>query len=408
MPAILRPRLVLALLFWAVLLAWPAAAQTRDLSAALARVPAGGVLELPAGDWGELRLEGTAGPSVIRSADPADPARLSGMELRGVEGLTLDGLLLKYDWDPEDRINVRPFQIFGGGDIRLTGIRLIGDEAGPGTSEIDRGYPWGTGLFVRGVDTFTLEGSELAVFHRGVVIREAEEVTVRANRVHGMRSDGINIVACQGVLIEGNHIHDFDRSVESTDHADMIQFWTNKTNRPSTDVVIRGNLLNSGAGDFTQSIFMRNEEVDNGRAGREMFYRNFVVEDNFILNAHRHGISIGEVDGLVIRRNTILHNPMGVGARPQRDLWLPRINVPKAARNVRIEDNIAAGFPEGRPEWQVGGNLTAQPHARMKPGHYATIFESALGRDPSDPTSYRPLPGGPADRLGLGAAWPGR
>lgn len=69
--------------------------------------------------------------------------------------------------------------------------------------------------------------------------------------------------------------------------------------RPSVNIVIPGNILNSGAGVWNQSIFMRNEKVDTQDPGPEMFYRDIVIEENVILNAHQHGITVGETDGLI-------------------------------------------------------------------------------------------------------------
>ena len=89
-----------------------------------------------------------------------------------------------------------------------------------------------------------------------------------------------------GVLIENNYIHDFRGSPGSGDHCDMIQFWTAGTTSPSTNITIRANVLDIGNGTATQSIFMRNEMVDTGQAGTEMYYKNVVIEDNTITNAH--------------------------------------------------------------------------------------------------------------------------
>ena len=88
----------------------------------------------------------------------------------------------------------------------------------------------------------------------------------------------------------------------------MIQFWTNGTTSPSTNITISENFLDSGNGEWTQSIFMRNEAVDSQGAGTEMFYQNVLIENNVIYNAHTHGITVGEADGLIIRNNTILQN----------------------------------------------------------------------------------------------------
>ncbi|WP_208734635.1 right-handed parallel beta-helix repeat-containing protein, partial [Corallococcus praedator] len=115
-----------------------------------------------------------------------------------------------------------------------------------------------------------------------------------------------------GVVIEGNRLHDFRASPTSADHPDMIQFWTNGTRTPTRDVIIRDNVLDIGNGTATQSIFMRNDQVDRGEAGREMFYRNVTIEDNVIVNGAANGLVVGETDGLVVRNNTVLR---GEGVR---------------------------------------------------------------------------------------------
>ena len=97
----------------------------------------------------------------------------------------------------------------------------------------------------------------------------------------------------------------------------MIQVFTNGTDTPSTDLVIRGNILNSGDSKAaSQSIFMRNEVVDSQGAGRGMYYSNILIEDNVIYNAHANAIWVGYADGLSIRNNTILHNPASGDGTP--------------------------------------------------------------------------------------------
>ena len=382
-----------------------ASAQDRagDLAAALAATPAGAVLSLPGGDWGVLRLGDTA-PGTIRSEDPSDPARFSGMDLRDVHDLTLEGLTFQYTWSPEDPLHVSPFSIQNSRDIRLRDLEIAGDVARSGAAT-DRGYPWGIGLSIRGGSDIVLEDSRIHAFHRGVSFRETDRTIVRRNDLYGLRSDGMNFIAPQDLLVESNRIHDFDRSVDSSDHADMIQFWTNKTDRPGTDIVIRGNLLNVGDGAFTQSIFMRNEEVDSGRAGREMFYRNVTIEENLIINAHLHGITVGEVDGLRIRSNTLVQNPAAAGGDPTKEQWRPIIRVSKASRDVVVQGNIAAGFPEPRQGWRIDSNVIAQPFERMSEGYYDQIFAGHPTQNPTDPARYAPLSGGPADRPGIGVGW---
>ena len=208
------------------------------------------------------------------------------------------------------------------------------------------------------------------------------------------------------VLIEGNHIHDFERSRLASDHADMIQFWTNGSSRPSVNIVIRGNVLDSGTGGATQSIFMRNEEVDRGRAGEEMFYRDILIEENVIINGHLHGITVGESRGLTIRNNTLLRNQaFAQGENRDRRVTIPAINIVGASQDVAILDNIADRFPESGPGRRVEGNLLAQDLSPMRPGYYHRLFTAALLDDPRDLENFVYLP-----EVGLGRAegdWPG-
>ena len=404
--AVLVRTLLLAVLAAAAMpVGMTARAQTGDFAAALRAAPPGAVIELPGGDWGELKLGGADGPSVIRSADPANPARFSGMNVNGAHGLALEGLVLDYEWSENDRLEEGPFGIWDSENVRLTGLRILGDTAG-GADPTSRGFASGIGLIIRTSRDVVLEDSEVTTFYRGIIVRDSDRVTLRGNDIHSLRSDGINVVGTQGIRIIANHIHDFIRSIESKDHADMIQFWTTHAPRPTTDVVIRDNLLNSGAGYYTQSIFMRNDRVDQGEAGSEMYYQNVVIEENVIVNAHAHGISTGETAGLTIRGNTLVHNPAGVGPdrSPTHIVWVPRINVNDKSVDVIVENNITSRVPDQRPGWRVQGNLIVQPHSRIETGHYTRIFVGIPGGDPADPASYAPRPGGPADRPGLGAA----
>jgi polygalacturonase len=385
----------------------PARAATGDLAAALAATPPGAILSLPRGDWGDLRLSGAGGPSVIRSQDPSNPARLTGMQLGSVTDLTLENLDLKYTWTAEDPTSKIINPLSKCERVTLRGLRITGDRA-RGGKDFEIGFGWAIGLGVRACKDVTVEGCEISRFHRGMMVRNCDRIKVRDNHIHGIRMDGMTFTSTQDLVVENNRIRNFERSIHSGDHADMIQFWTQGSTRPSRDVLIRNNLMDSGAGYYTQTIFMRNEEVDQGRAGSEMFYRDITIEDNMIINAHLHGISLGETNGLTIRRNTLAFNPNSPGPdkRPGHVVWLPRINVKDASRNVTVTDNIAAGFPDVQPGWRVANNLSVQPHHRLEPGHYATVFAGYAGGDPTDPATYRPLPGSRADRAGLGAPQP--
>jgi hypothetical protein len=368
---------------------------------------------LAGGDYGTLSVRGfhapDGAPLVLRSVDPANPARFSGMVLRDVANIVLDGVVFDYSFRAEDKLYLRPFEILSGSGITIRNALFDGDRA-RGRGPADDGFPTAFALGIRSSSGITLENTEIRSFYRGIVVSQSRDVTVRGNDLHDIRSDGMNFAEVRQVLIEDNHIHDFARSLQSKDHADMIQFWTNGTKAPSFDIVIRNNLLNSAEGFYTQSIFMRNDQVDRGLAGDEMFYRNITIAGNMIINAHLHGITVGETDGLSIHNNTVVRNARSEGAQKNVALWTPTIRVAEASRNVRIERNVTAKIagPAGQPGWTVAQNLMVQDNARMQPGFYGTVFNAAALRDPTRPGSFTPRPGGPLDGTGLGSELPSR
>jgi len=372
-------------------------------------MPSGGELLLVGGDYGSLRLEGQwadDSPLTIRSLDPEAPARIQELMVINSSNIVFEGLVFDYRFSAGDVYYTRPFQIVQSQNIKVGACLFDGDLAGPGT-DVTEGFATAFGLGLRGAQNLSIIGNEFRRFGRALICDDIEGLTIQGNDFHALRSDGLNCVAVRNVAIEGNHIHDFARDIESGDHADMIQFWTNRAVAPTRNVRIRANLINAGRGGWSQSIFIRNEMVDQGLAGEEMFYRNIEISNNVILNAHLHGVAVGETDGLLISNNTMVHNTEALGQGDPAPLWVPRIRVNEAARNVVIARNVTAevmGY-EAQTDWQVRDNLLVQNRARGEPGFYLTAFGPASITDTTRPGSFAARVGGPLDGTGVGATW---
>lgn len=388
------------------------AGQSGDLRRALKAAKGGDVLLLGPGDHGGLRLTATdvpgaapGKPVTLRSADPADPARFSWLALREAAHLRLEDVVFDYTFTRGDDEKIRPFEISGSRDIAITGSLFSGDVATDRSGAKD-GFGTSYGLWVRGSSDIEIARNEITTFARGLVVYESTDVRILGNDLHSLRSDGMNFAAVSNLRVEGNHIHDFHRSLDAKDHADMIQFWTAGTKRPNTDIVIRSNVLNVGDGWYTQSIFMRNEVVDRGQAGPEMLYRRIAIEDNVIINAHLHGITLGEADGVSIRNNTLIQQRAAAGGPDKGMLWVPTIRVSSKADNVTITKNIVAGIegPDDQPGWTVKDNLLIQDRNATRPGYYDDVFVAARTGARTVLQSFAYLPGGPADGTGIGAA----
>ncbi len=382
-----------------------------ELYAALSRAQGGETILLASGNYGKLVLDSKSGfdiafaePVTIVSADAGNPAVLSGMDVDGAANLTLDGLVFDYAFSQGQPMWASPFQIADSENITIRNSVFDGDVVTNGSEE-DNGYGNGYGLKVGGSTGIVIENNEFFDFNRGIVMGENTDTVISGNDLHAIRSDGMDFVAMTGVVIEDNHIHDFTRSMSSGDHADMIQFWTNGSGTPSTDIEIRGNLLDIGEGDPTQSIFMRNDMVDSGLAGDEMFYRNVLIENNTIYNAHSNGIVLGEAVGVVIRNNSVLHADGRNADGADSTVEIPRITVSGSSSDVEISNNVTSsvGLVQDRADWVYSNNVLVQDQNAHADNYYADIFVFSTLDTEAGANRYTAQQGGILDSLDAGS-----
>ena len=383
-----------------------------DLYSALSKATGGEKILLAQGDYGNFALNAKTKFNIdfpsnvtIASANPDKPAVFSGLDLRSVSNLSFDGVTFDYTYKTGDSLIKRPFSIEDGSkNIAIRNSTFDGDVA-KGLSEASDGFGSGFGLAVRSSSGITVENNEIFGFYRGLTVGWGTDVIVRGNDIHSIRMDGMNFSQGKNILIENNHLHDFIRSDSKADHADMIQFWTNGTTKPSTNITIRGNTLDIGQGDATQSIFMRNDMVDRGLAGKELFYRNVLIEDNVIYNAHANGVIVGETIGLTIRNNSVLHadGSQVDGAAPS--LEIPRISVAPKSEGVSITGNVLAtlGGWTGQPGWTVNKNAFVQDQDPNAPGYYGDVFIGSTLTDNRSENHFVARPGSMIENLGAGA-----
>jgi len=382
-----------------------------ELYNALGAANGGDTIVLEGGAYGDVALTMQRGinlnfPSnvTIVSADADNPAVFTGLDLRDAANITFDGITFDYIFAEGDNIYNRPFSVSKSEDIIIRNSTFDGDLA-QGISAVDDGFGYAIGLSVRDSSGVTIENNEFFEFHRGAVFAQSSDLQVSQNDVHSLRMDGFNFTEVTDVLIEDNFIHDFRVSAESDDHSDMIQFWTAGTDSPSMNVTVRGNHLDIGTSDATQSIFMRNEVVDRGQAGTEMFYQNFLIENNVVVNGHAHGIVVGAIDGLVLRSNSVLHadgrNVDGI----DRNVEIPSIQLSEKSTNVTVHNNITSNLLgyQNQADWSVKNNAFVQDQNPDLPGYYADIFLTSSLETVEGVHHFQAVTGGMLDILQAGA-----
>ena len=384
------------------------------LMAALSNAQGGETIYLQGGDYGSLILSSGSDTGFrfsetvrIVSADLDDPAVFSRMRLSDVSNIHIDSVCFDYNFMPGHPLWERPFRISGSEHVTISNSLFSGDTA-HSTGSVNDGYPTGRGLSISGSNNISIQDNEIEGFHYGLWAVSSQDISISGNDFHSIRSDGLNFSNVQRVLIEDNHIHNFARAVRSSDHPDMIQFHQGtNSGSPSTDIIIRGNTFDAGAGYFVQSVFLGNEVVRNGRAGEEMFYRNILIEENVIINSQLHGITVGEADGVVIRNNSVLRVEVPTSGTGAGDIvTIPRITVAPSSTNVEITENVTSritGF-DAQPDWVIDGNFLVQYSRPEAEGWYGDMFVASSLQLDGIHHNYVVSPGSALELSGAGAS----
>lgn len=387
------------------------------LKTAMSQAKGGDTILLAGGNYGALSAGNDYNSAVtIKSADAGKPAVFTAMQLNGATNINFDTIDFDYTYKKGDSIDVSPFEIMGSTNIVIRNSSFDGDVAS-GMSSVDNGFAVGRGLVVGGSTGVTVQSSEFVNWYRGAFTYESKNINISNNDISQVRSDGLNFAQVQNVLIEGNYIHDFRAAPKSGDHGDMIQFWTSGTTAPSTGITIRGNTLDVGQGTWAQSIFMRNELVDQGKAGASMYYKDVVIENNKISNNHLHGITVGETDGLVVQNNSLTSANLNASNAYNAEylaqygvkagIMVPNIILTPASDDVVVNGNSFYGAPHftgsrvdgysKQSDWTVSNNSYAgatPPTGPVKPA--PTTPEPAPEPTPEpNPTTPEPAPTNP-------------
>ena len=383
-----------------------------ELVLALNKAQGGDTVLLEGGNYGALNLVHSSSMDVkfpstvtVKSKDAGNPAVFTKADVRDAENLVIDGVKFDYVYKAGDKTGDNQFSFSFCKNLTIRNSELDGDLA-KGTGTPTDGHGYGTGLYLRSSTNVVIENNEVSKFYRGIATDGGTNVTLRGNDLHSMRMDGITVSQNDGILIEGNRIHDFDRATGSGDHCDMIQFWTEGDTAPSKNITIRGNVLDIGEGDLTQSIFIRNELVDTGRASMEaMAYRNVLIENNTIINAHQWGISLGETIGGTIRNNAVLHGDGRLVDGVDHPVEIPLINVAGKSTGITVTGNLTSKVTghAGQAGWVVSGNVAVQDQDPRLDNHYSKVFLTSTTQTEDGRHVFQAVDGGLVDKSGAGS-----
>ncbi|MEL7393035.1 MAG: right-handed parallel beta-helix repeat-containing protein [Pseudomonadota bacterium] len=269
----------------------------------LSNTPGGGRIEIEPGTELEgIWLSGSSyggEPLVITSSDPEQLAETGSIYMAHVSNIRIENISVDSSaWGGLAESWREDLWIKESDNIQIVDTVFSQDHLAPGQTPNSMAD-------IRTTDNLLFEGNSITGYFHGLQVTEGDGIVVAENDISALLGDGIRMGGVQNVEITNNYIHDMVSTPYSVNHADMIQFWGTNTYSLTENVLISGNILDTGDGAASQGIFIRNEKfgVDDETGG---YLKNFTITDNLIYNGHQHGIRVDDVDGYVISNNTLL------------------------------------------------------------------------------------------------------
>lgn len=371
-----------------------------ELKSALSQAVGGETILLAAGDYGKLSLKNIqfASDVTIKSADPNAMASFSEVYLTNVSNIKFDEIVFDYTYTQGDRNHTTKFLISQSSNVTIDNSVFDGDFAsGTGTSADGTGF--GKGLVIRDSNNIDVTNTEFHSWWKALGASRSSDIDFIGNNIHTIRSDGISLGEVQNVLIEGNYIHDFGGAAGSGDHRDMIQI--QRSNGTGSDnITIKNNILDIGAGDYTQGIWAGADKAVY--SDPTDWNHNLVIENNVLYNAHANGIAVHMIDGLTINNNTLIAVP----TQQTGGVATPKIIVGGGSQNVTIEQNATpsvVGY-NGQSHWTVQNNAIIQNNDPSQPGYYDTQFVYHATSAADGYNQYGVVTGSTVDQLDAGSS----
>ncbi|HEV2363405.1 MAG TPA: right-handed parallel beta-helix repeat-containing protein [Caulobacteraceae bacterium] len=234
-----------------------------------------------------LRDANFTAPVTIASADPSQPAVLTGLTVSSSSGLVFSGL----SFSTAAATGNFPFSVNGSANISLTNVNVYGNDTQEFAATI-------TGLLIRGCQNVSVTGSRFHKLMIGICQVNNVGLLISNNIFHDLHCRGIDGGGSNNVVISYNTIHDIFPTPGGL-HSDGIQFWTNASNPAGANIQIIGNNIYRGDGLMFQGIFVRADPT-----GAHPF-TNMTIQGNNLTGLDYNGIAVGGVSGLTVSQNVV-------------------------------------------------------------------------------------------------------
>jgi hypothetical protein len=320
------------------------------LLAALKTAAAGAVLALPAGPCAVPALNGINPPGIvtITSADPANPAVLTYLKIFGSSNLVFKQLEITFTKANDGYYATRMDTVH---DLSFDQVNWHGADVAlaPGAQL--------TAIYLNIGQNVAFTNSQFHDADAAMLVASSSNVTVSGDTFYRLNKGGVEMTSVLGLNFTHNTCRDF--ILKPPTHSDCIQGMNTKLAAPAGNLIITDNLIERGAGDPIQGIFIQDEVGDKPWA-------NVDVERNTVLGEMWNAIWVNGSSGVVIIKNNTVRSWPGAddvaGGITAFDAHIYTNNL-AAGTKLTITGNQAQGYSDVHGKYVPGvpGNAVT-PH----------------------------------------------
>ena len=337
-----------------------------QLTTALSQATGGDTVLLASGNYGDFSFSGKTFSSTLTivSQDATKPATFNTISLTNVENLKIDSVFVDFKPTATTQDHDAGLSVRDSAHITIANSVFEG-----GVSPVD-GLMIGRGIYFLDSTDVTITNNDISHFRRGIHTAEVDGLKITYNHVFENRTTTVGGGNVSNALIEGNHLESSSPNNfgGTGDHGDFIHYWTMPNQvGASTNFVIRNNFIEQGTGTGLLGIYMDNNTNPQG-------FTNVLIENNIIHNSNGQGIRLEDVDGGIVRNNTLLQSE-GIYSKA------PRIRIEDGSENILLENNIVSNTTVGGATDNRAGNnivekgtIVVQNDSPSQPNYVGNLF----------------------------------
>jgi Ca2+-binding RTX toxin-like protein len=260
----------------------------------------------------------------------------SSVAMVAVRNIRLDDATIAFSPTSTSTSQSQAIRIASSQDVAITDARITGGLSINGVpsdaTALDKtgnvlGLPVGQAINISFSSGVTVSGSDISLFHKGVVMAGSSNILIADNAIHDLRTTPISGSVAANLTITGNHTYNSTpwNYGGTGDHGDRIHIWTDKT--PITGLVISNNKLEQGTGAPMMGIYL-----DDNNKG--LGFVDAVITGNRLTDGHGQGVLLENVSGTV-SDNTLVWS--GFGSERSN---APRFDIAKGSHDLTLSGNI--------------------------------------------------------------------